>query len=570
VEYADFPTVEWTVHLKNMGGSNTPLIDNLRAIDAGVRNLSKREFLLHHNIGSPCQPNDYQPLETELGPGASKRISAAGGRPTNSDLSYFNLEWGGGGMIFVVGWPGQWEADFTRDSANGLRIRAGQERTRFLLRPGEEARTPLALLQFWSGDWIRSQNIWRRWMVAFNMPRPGGEPLPAHFDSCYGNLSPNAAEEMAMIDGFARERIQLDYWILDAGWYPNKGEWWDTAGTWVPDPKRFPKGLREVADRAHARGDKFVVWFEPERVTPGSWIALNHRDWVLPRPGSALKLTGKEFGLLDLGNPAARDWLVDYLDRMFREQGIDVLRTDFNFDPLRLWRDADAADRQGLTENHYVTGLLAYWDGLIARDPRRWIDTCASGGRRNDLETLRRAAPLLRSDYTEHAVAHQCHTYGISLWLPWYGSGTGQADPYLVRSSICPAWRIGLDMRKPGQDYDRLRKDVADFRTIAPSLMGDYFPLGPYGQEETIWMAFQFDRPEQGRGAVLAYRRSGCVDETKRFKLRGLDRGLLYEVTDLDEGRPLRLTGAELMDKGVPVSIKAKPGAALLVYAAAR
>ena len=38
--------------------------------------------------------NDYGPLETALGAGVKKRISAAGGRPTNSDMSYFNLEWG--------------------------------------------------------------------------------------------------------------------------------------------------------------------------------------------------------------------------------------------------------------------------------------------------------------------------------------------------------------------------------------------------------------------------------------------------------------------------------------------
>ncbi|HEY5914168.1 MAG TPA: hypothetical protein VJA21_26570 [Verrucomicrobiae bacterium] len=67
------------------------------------------EFLLHHNHGSPADGNDYGPLQTPLPPGQSKRIGAAGGRPTNSDWSYFNLEWSGAGLI-VVGWPGQWAA----------------------------------------------------------------------------------------------------------------------------------------------------------------------------------------------------------------------------------------------------------------------------------------------------------------------------------------------------------------------------------------------------------------------------------------------------------------------------
>ena len=68
-------------------------------------------------------------------------------------------------------------------------------------------------------------------------------------------------------------------------------------------------------------------------------------------------------------------------------------------DPLAYWRAADVPDRQGITEIRYVTGLLAYWDELRRRRPDMLIDTCASGGRRNDLETLRRAVPLWRSDY---------------------------------------------------------------------------------------------------------------------------------------------------------------------------
>jgi alpha-galactosidase len=568
VEYGDFPTVEWTVHLRNAGPAKSPLIENLLAADLTLPGNANAEYLLHHSLGSPCQPNDFEPLETVLGPGAEKRISAAGGRPTNSDMCYFNVEGPGGGVIAAIGWPGQWATSFEHDRTKGLRIRIGQEQTRFRLDPGEEARTPLVVLQFWRGGWIRSQNIWRRWMMAHNMPRPDGKPLAARFDSCFGNLKPSAAEETAMIEGFVRERIPLDAWILDAGWYPNQ-DWWDTAGTWAADPARFPRGLREVADKAHAAGMKFVLWFEPERVTMNSWIAANHPEWLLPRPGGTgegLTLGPKDSRILDLGDPRARAWLVDDLDAMFKAEGIDVFRTDFNINPLPFWRASDPPDRQGLTENHYVTGLLAYWDELERRDPARWIDTCASGGRRLDLETLRRAAPLLRSDYLEQPVAHQSHTYGLSLWLPWYGSGTGTEDLYLVRSSICPAWRLGHDMRRTGDDYDALRREVANFRAIQDHLLGDYYPLAAYSQEENVWMAFQFDRPEKAGGAVLAFRRRDCQDESRRFKLQGLDRRASYEVTDLGTGRVARLSGAALADEGVPVRIEAQPGAVWLSY----
>ena len=84
----------------------------------------------------------------------------------------------GGGLILAVGWPGQWAASFARDAASGLQVTAGQELTHLYLKPGEEIRTPLMALLFWKGtDPVRAQNLWRRWMLAHNVPRPGGKPL---------------------------------------------------------------------------------------------------------------------------------------------------------------------------------------------------------------------------------------------------------------------------------------------------------------------------------------------------------------------------------------------------------
>ena len=567
VTYADYPTVEWTLHFKNTGAADTPVLADILALDARLDREPSGEFLLHHNVGSPCQQNDFEPLETKLGPKAEKRISAAGGRPTNSDLSYFNLEWSGQGVIVVVGWPGQWAARFARDESRSLRLRAGQELTRLKLRPGEEIRSPLILLQFWKGDWIRSQNIWRRWMLAHNTPRTGSKPVSTHFASTSGNLS-DAARELALIDGYVREGIKLDYWIMDAGWYPHPGKWFHT-GTWKPDTKRFSHGLREVNDRAHANGMKTVVWFEPERVTPGSWLYENHPEWLLGCPDESRQTPqlGKlACRLLNLGNPDARRWVTDHISTMLTNEGIDVYRQDFNMDPLAYWRANDAPDRQGITENAYVSGYLSYWDELLRRHSNLWIDTCASGGRRNDLETMRRSLPLCRSDYFSEPIGQQCQTYGLSLWMPIYGSGTGAHDLYMIRSSICPMFRIAWDTQRRDLDYAFLRRMVNDFRQIEPYLTGDFYPLTPYSRANNIWMAWQFDRPETGGGVVQAFRRAENSGTAARFRLRELQPAAHYVVTDLDSRASQQMTGRELMNDGLLVSLPQRPNAALIVY----
>ena len=66
------------------------------------------------------------------------------------------------------------------------------------------------------------------------------------------------------------------------------------------------------------------------------------------------------------------------------------------------------------------------------------IDSCSSGGHRNDLETMRRSVPFLRSDYIFDPVANQCMSYGLALWLPYNGTGTGPNSVQSLRPAKQP------------------------------------------------------------------------------------------------------------------------------------
>jgi len=498
-EYHDFPTVEWTLYFKNTGSADTAIIEKIQSLDIELNRGSDGEFLLHHNVGSPANGNDYGPLETSLSSNSTKRLGGAGGRPTNADWSYFNLEWSDEGVIVAVGWPGQWAAEFVRNNARGLKLRAGQELTRFKLLPGEEVRSPLIVLQFWKGSWIAAQNIWRRWLMAHSMPKPGGKlPQPQLLASSsrqYNEMiDANEGNQIMFINRYLAEDIKLDYWWMDAGWYVHHGGGWPRVGTWEVDSSRFPRGLRAISDYAHSKGLKILVWFEPERVTADTWLTKNHPEWVLG---------GAKGGLLNLGNDTVRKWLTEHVDQLLTEQGIDLYRQDFNMDPLGYWRGADAPDRQGISEIKHVTGYLAYWDELRRRHPKMLIDSCASGGRRNDLETMRRAVPLWRSDYAFEAIGHQCMMYGLSMWLPfhgtgtvctrnapYYGSGHTRIEPYAFWSNAGQSTGFGIDVRLKDLDYAALRRLIGQWRQIAANYYGDFYPLTPWTRDDTAWMAW--------------------------------------------------------------------------------
>ena len=592
VRYGDFPVVEWTVYLRNAGSANTPILADIQALDVVFqRRAGKEEFVLNGNKGDFETADSYEPFRRDLStkseqkfsPGASGKSSAG---PTG--WPYFNLQIPGEGVIIAVGWPGQWAGSFVRDATTGLRVRAGQELTHLYLKPGEEIRTPLIAMLFWKGaDVVRSQNVWRRWYLAHNLPRTQGVPQPPVAQV----FTSASQEDIPRIEQLLAAGIQLDncwrdaqtggekpltWWHSETGPYnktvhPVAQPWWNT-GTWDIDRTKYPEGFKPFSDWAHSRGLTFMLWFEPERVgNPNSWLAKNHPEWLLPPNEHIYGVAPNSDPILDQGNPAALKWLTDHVDAMIESEGIDWYREDMNGrGPLRAWRKSDTKDRQGMTENLYIQGHLQFWDELRRRHPHLRIDSCASGGRRNDLETMRRAVPLLRSDFCNPGSigvveGNQGHTYGLSSWLPFQGTGWTQgssaalAAPYAYRSFYLPSFGI------IGSDVETQKKIYGEWRRIADLMLGDYYPLTSYNVQRDQWIAWQFDRPERGEGVVQVFRRPESPYESARFKLRGLDAAATYEVENLDGGKETRI-GRELAEVGLAVTINQQSAGLVLVY----
>ena len=576
-----FPAVEWILRLRNTGAADSPLIADVRSFQF-IQPADLGYIFINTTRGDPARWDSYSPCRHAIGShfyGQREAVfdeyafAPVGGRSTDAAWPYFRVEFSstGGGVFAAVGWPGQWQAHASRDTET-FRLTAGQQLTRFRLRPGEEVRAPLSALLFWRGnDTMRAQNLWRRWMLARNLPRPGGQ-LPAPmlsgsswpFTDCM--VDATTAQQKQFLDLCEQRRLPIDHWWMDAGWYRQERTYrlWEGTGTLEVDRKRFPEGIRAISDHARARRIKTILWFEPERVAAGSWLAENKPEWLLRSDAS-------EWRAFDLGNPEARAWLIERVDRMIADEGIDVYRQDFNFPPLDFWRGNDAPERQGITEMHYVEGLLAFWDELRRRHPHLLIDECAAGGRRNDLECMRRAVPLHRTDlnYADQA-AKQSMTHGLSAWLPFSGTNVlpfDKVDPYVFRSAWSLGTSIAFDVRREDLDYDLLRRLIDERQRLIHYLYGDYYPLTQGGPSEAEWIAWQFHRPDLEEGMLQVFRRTDSPFETGRFRLRGLEPEAVYEVVDLDQlAAPTVMGGRELMETGLTITMREIPQAMIVHY----
>jgi alpha-galactosidase len=313
------------------------------------------------------------------------------------------------------------------------------------------------------------------------------------------------------IQNVAAHKLPVDYWWIDAGWFTCARNWARYVGNPDPDPVRFPRGLRPVADAAHAAGMKFLLWFEPERVMPDTWLFQHHPEWLLrpteDMPAELKYQINDGFHLLDLGNPAALAWVKDKISGMIGSLGIDAYRNDFNMYPVYYWRSGEASDRQGIREINYVTGLYDFFDSLRQQHPELLIDTCASGGRRIDFEMLRRALVLTRSDYLWDPTGQQCHTYGLAQWIPITGIGAASVDRYACRSGLGSHFVLAANFfSQQPVDWQAIERVFAEHKSLKHLYTGDFYPLGSYSTTNDTWMAWQFHRADLNQGVVQVFR----------------------------------------------------------------
>jgi alpha-galactosidase len=573
--YSDYPAAEWVVRFKNEGPADTPPIADVLGCAVSFEDWPAGETVLYRALGSNAQRSDFAPVRDALPENVDVRFGPLAGRSSDTTaLPFFNIASPESGIVAAVGWSGKWKASVRRAGPRSLRLDAGMEKTRFRLKPGEEVRSPSTALLFWkSQDRMAGHNLFRRFILAHHTPRPNGRPVELPLSHGVGFGGPFPCNEyvcatesyaLAMIDRLRQFGLEPEACWIDAGWYENPTKlWWSGVGSWFPSKERFPRGLKPVTEAAKKWGKGFVLWFEPERVYEGTWLDREHPEWLTKLPGNPNRL-------LNLGDPAALSWLTEHIARFLQTEGVTIYRQDFNFDPAPYWQAMDAPDRIGIAEMKHIEGLYAYWDALLARVPGLLIDNCASGGRRIDLETVGRSVPLWRTDYSYFEPnGYQCHTYGLQLFLPCSGTGNNNTQKYFFRSSMGGAvvlgWEINGTYNNAPFNLVQAHEDIAEFKALRPYFTGDFYPLTEYSTSDEAWAAFEWNRPEERDGIVLAFRRHQAPEAAITISLHGLAPEADYEVTFEDYGITLYKSGREL-SSGLSVKIPEAPGSLLLKY----
>ncbi len=589
--FEKYPAVDWVLRFENTGTKPLPVLTDVQAADITFGPLPADCPRLLHTARGGIKEHGYAPRIEDLSKTRSVERKPVDGRSSNPHLPFFNLQFGNKGAVVALGWSGQWKLKVSNADSH-VRLAGGLEFFRSRLNPGESIRTPRVLLVYWAGVRLHGQNLFRRVLRDHYCPLLNGKrPLPivqcnSWFPLGHGEKT-TADLHISYMQAFKGSGIE--HLVMDAGWYSdrtNGSVWRMWNGTWHPNKKRFPQGLSPIAAAGKESSIGFGLWFEPERVVQGTRLFKNHPKWMLhapPRPKKSKFRAHNDAALLNLGITDAQEWFVKTVSTFAEETPLSYFRHDYNhFDSLKVWKHADSRDRTGITETRYVLGLYRILDQLHRNVPAMVMEGCASGGRRIDLETLRRSHLYWKCDaiYAKPEI-HQSQLWDGLQWLPGGFLNTQilrlDPNPYWLHStmggSLCVGWNPTHSKAIPDHAYFKdaydptlAARQVLSFKAVRHLFDGDYFPLTPYTERSDRWIGWQFHREDLNEGMAVVFRRTKCKEPTRTIRLHGTLGATTYRIRT--EGGTIEqksATGVQFQ-KGVQVKINTAPGSILIHY----
>lgn len=596
--HAEFDQSEYTVWFENVGNAPTKVLENVYALKTTFKGASP---VLRGCLGDHI--NYYSQYCTDLLK-EDVTFTSTEGRATHIVFPYFDLVHGDAGTRIALGWAGTWEAKFSSKGKVTTVCAQTNLGLKGVLMPGEKIRTGLVvMMDYASRDENVSVNKWRAWFMKYNLPKANaqGDDIKPFSTTCFagdtglpntdGSISETYYTWPRTLAFLEHENYLPDFRWFDAGWYsdpagnsvPFDGNWWATTGSWEIDPAKWPGDtFRKSNEACHALGVKVLAWFEPERVTDveNLWKNYGYKpEWGIQTPHCITS---------NIGDPECLAWTLERITRMLGMHDVDLYREDNNSDPAAAWQILDQRDeekyglpRAGINENKCIQGHYALWDGIIEFCRKNgkctFLDSCASGGGRNDIESLRRSIPFMRSDFDRTTVPMRFQqSAGFNKWVPFHGSSTKETqeqledtpftpDLYVTRASLLPVWNSGGEFsHNVNLNMDEYRRNRGIWKANNHLLTKDFYELSQWhGREDTsLWTVFAYNDPELEEGILLGFRQETCEQPSTTVKIPFVDPAKTYTVTDDDGIRNFTASGKELSE-GVTLTLD-EPRSSLL------
>ncbi len=356
--------------------------------------------------------------------------------------------------------------------------------------------------------------------------------------------------------------LGIDLFVLDDGWFLGRNNDRTSLGDWTPDPKKLPNGLNSIIDRCRKNGLKFGLWFEPEMISPESFLYKEHPDWAITAPNRPNTLSRNQL-VLDLTKSQVREYIISTVSDILETYDISYVKWDMNRHITECYSDGLPADRQREFHHRYILGLYEVLETITSAFPDVLFEGCSGGGGRFDPAMLYYSPQIWTSDDSD-AVERMKIQYGTSIVYPLSAMTAHisvvpnhqimRVTPFSTRSNVAMSCSFGYELdpcKLSEEERIEIRKNNDYYRQIEPLVLyGDFYRLkSPFKDNYSSWMIVSKDK----NNAVMWYFEAltGPAVPIRRIRLAGLDPEAVYHIKELQKS----FTGAALMNAGLSVPI---------------
>lgn len=140
----------------------------------------------------------------------------------------------------------------------------------------------------------------------------------------YGNVDENIVKRDLKVLSALPEKV--DIFQIDDGYQRCIGEWLHH------DEKKFPSGMKKLADEIHNNDMLAGLWLAPFAATKNSFIYKEHNDWLVHYDNGKLYPAGANWGgfyAIDFYNKDAAAYIRKVFDTILNDWGYDMVKLDF-------------------------------------------------------------------------------------------------------------------------------------------------------------------------------------------------------------------------------------------------
>ena len=485
--------------------------------------------------------------------------------------------WEASGTVYFgqLAYSGAWRLSFESMHNLNMRVHGGYNPVDFqlVLAPGATHKTPAMIAGVAHNGWGGASRRLHAHLRERVLPQPPQLPalrpvLYNGWEAAYFNLSEQGQIELAR----KAAEMGVELFCVDDGWFGGRRHDMAGLGDWVVSKDVFPNGLQQLIDEVHRLGMSFGLWVEPEMVNADSDLYRAHPEWILHFPGRP-RIEYRNQLILDLGRREVVEYLFDALDKLLAEYEIAFFKWDMN----RYQCPPGSVVGKAIWQAH-VAGVYEMMDRLRHKYPQLSIQSCSGGGGRIDAGILARTDQVWTSDNTD-ALTRVAIQEGFSLAYParameaWVTHRQNHQTARILETStrFHVAMRgvlgIGSNLNElDGRDLQEYRRFITFYKQMRHVVQnGDLYRLQRL--EEFGTSVVQYVLPD-GREAVY----SVVVVDHKigQFRpappLKQLNSSATYVISDEHGQEVRRMTGYELMTRGMPGHATVGIGYGLTLY----